>query len=691
MNCLTLDHNTWFRCIVIIFLTISNAESSKSASDVKYCHGVDYNETIGQQFIACAVSPEVAIIACDSEYQTELEFAVANELYEECSQPQCVYYSMELAFRWNATSLCYSEKNNTGDEDQCWESAYNDFYTSGDLLSTLATFCFATAAPSLIPTSYPSAYPTQWCDGEEYTEAIGANFVACGLRWTRLTVLKVEACDEDYQDALYFGIANNLYTACNMPYCVWANLDYAFLWDEKKECYAEVYNDTNAECWSGPDSFYYAMGYLEDKLDLICFDTVTPTPMPTENPSSFPTENPTESPTNAPTTLPSPTPTNNPTLHPTWTPTMVPSQTPTATPTMVPSQTPTATPTRTPTWTPTNNPTNYPTATGSPTIYPTTGFPTVDPTTGSPIVYLTTGSTTGSPTVHPTEKPTSNPTMPSVNIIPLDSSVLVSANVRCITKQQIAGTRAPLGRVVNVTVENIGIDSYSKLSRDMTGLEGDGFLIQWLVVLTRKDRTEDLVELIKAGNITKELTQELVTEFNNSNCSMIVENITASSLTNVSTMTLKNDSLLVALTCGLIIIALCIFFAVICCRRYKSDSDSQTSDGFPYEEHQDIFAGSSDQVGKTANTTTQAGGAGAIATRTKKRSKSVSFTGKAFSDSEAGVVETKGKKTPVTNGQKATETRETNGKKEPTPRETNGKKEPTPRGDGEVISMSNWV
>jgi len=634
MDCLTLAHNKWFGCAVIFFLANTNAESSISASDVKFCHGVDYNETIGQQFIDCAETLQVVLNACDSEYQTKLEFAVANELYETCSQPQCVYYSMELAFRWNANSLCYSEKNNTGVEDQCWESEYNDFYTSGDLLNTLATFCYAEPASSLIPTSYPSAYPTQWCDGDEYTDDIGTTFVSCGTWYNYVTVLKVEACDKDYQDALYFGIANQLYETCVIPFCVWANLDYAFLWDAEKECYAEVYNDANAECWSGINSIYYANGKLEEKLDSICFDTVTPTTMPTETPSSPPTEDPTGSPTNPPTTFPSPTPTASPTMHPTQTPTKVPSQTPTATPTSTPTNTPTNAPTNFPTAVPSQIPTNYPTTFPShrPTVYPTTGSPTVHPTTGSP-------------TVHPTEKPSVKPTMPWVPRTSLDSSVFVSADVSCITKQQIAGTIAPLGRVVNVSRQEIGIESYSKLSNDMAGHEGDGFWIQWLVVLTSMERTEDLLELIQAGDITKELTQEFETEFKNSNCSMIVENITAWSLKGPSAMTLKSDNLWVALTCGLIIIAFCILCAVMCCRWYKSDKGSRASDSPPYEEYQDTSAGSnnSDKVGNTVNTIT-AGGAGTIAPNIKK-SKRVSFISGAHTGDEG------------TNGKVATTTR----------------------------------
>jgi len=414
-------------------------------------------------------------------------------------------------------------------------------------------------------------------------------------------------------------------------------LDYAFLWDEEKECYAEVYKDADAECWSGKNRFYYSSGDLEKKIGSICFDTVTPTPMPTETPSLPPTEDPTGSPTNAPTTFPSPTPTVNPTTHPT------------ETPTKVPSQTPTRTPTSTPTNTPTSTPTNYPTS-NRPTVHPTTGSPTVSPT-NTPTNY----PTSNRPTVYPTTgKPTVNPTMPSV---PRTSgSVFVSANVSCITKQQIAATIAPLGRVMNVSGQEIGIDDYSKLSRDMTGLEDDGFWIQWHVVLTREDRTEDLVESIKAGSITKELVSEFETEFNNSNCIMIVESITAWSLMDGSTMAHSDDSSpLVLLICGVIIIltSLC---AVLCCRRYKSEKDSQSSDDCPYEEHQDTFAGSisniTDRVG-TTNTTTQAGGLVAVAPKIKK-SKRVSFTSTGYTGNEAGMEQTTGKKTRGTNGKKAT-------------------------------------
>lgn len=572
---------------------------------------------------------------------------------------------MELAFRWTSGVLwssCYVAKHNTGFEDDCWESDNNDFYTSGVLLKFSETLCYPTLAPSSIPTPeplsiptrvpssipshYPSAYPTQWCDGEEYTDAVGADFVKCGTIYNFVTVLKVEACDEDYQDALYFGIANQLYETCVIPLCVWANLDYAFLWDDEKECYAEVYNKSDADCWSGKDSRFYTSGKLEEKLSSICFGTVPPTPMPTETPSLPPTDDPTGSPTNAPTTFPSPTPTVDPTTNPTQTPTEVPSQTPTRTPTSTPTYTPTDTPTSYPTLVPSKIPTNYPTAFPShrPSVYPTTGSPT------APL----------------TEKPTVNPTMPWV---PRTSgSIFVSANVSCITKPQIAGTIAPLGRVMNVSGQEIGIDSYSKLSRNMTGLEDDGFWIQWQVVLTREDRTEHLVESIKAGDITKELVSEFETEFNNPNCNMIVESITAWSLKDLSTTATKNDNspgslwVVLVLACVFIIIALCILCVVLCRRRYKSDKDSQSSDGCPYEEHQDTFAGSNITAKvETANTTTQAGGA--VTLVPIKKSKRVSFTSTGYTGNEAGMAPTNGKKTRGSNGTKATKTRGANGTK----------------------------
>lgn len=581
MELLTLAHLKWFRCIVIFF-ALSNAQSILSASDLKYCYGDNYTETLGNLFIRCAESTiDVTITACDPEYQDELEFGIANNLYETCSDPLCVYYSYELAFRWNTTLSCYAVKNNTGYEEQCWESEYNTFYATGHLVFVLESICFETAIPTQLPSSAPSVFPTQWCDGVEYNDTIESEFLSCA---TLITDLNVEACDQDYQDDLYFGIANELYLRCENPKCVYATLYLSFVWEDSMECYATTYvDDTNVQCWSGRDSFYYTYGSLEEKLELICFDTVTPTLTPTASPSSPPTEDPTRSPTNAPTTYPSPSPTRHPTPYPTETPTMF----PTLIPTMVPSQTPT----QMPTWSPSVNPTTTPSNT--PTI--------------------ATNTPTNTPTTFPTENPTSTPTMPSVERTSDDSSFYVSAEVTCITKLQIADTVTALGRVVNVTGQEIGIDSYYNFSMIMTGLEVEGFWIRWLVVLP--DRDDELVEMIDAGNITDDLTQEFATDFNISSCSMIIENLTAESLMDASPLE-TDDYVLWPLICGMIIFVLYFLFVILCfTRKSNQESDSKTPDG-----PQDISAGSV-QVGTTAGATTVTGGAGS------SKSKSVSFTG----------------------------------------------------------------
>jgi len=258
--------------------------------------------------------------------------------------------------------------------------------------------------------------------------------------------------------------------------------------------------------------------------------------------------------------------------------------------------------------------------------------------------------------------------MPWVRITSHSLSILVSANVSCITKQQIADTIIPLGRAVNVTGQEIGIDSYFKWSSNITDFENDGYFIRWLIVVPTKEINFERVRLMNAKDITNELTQEFENEFNNSNCSMITENITWSlmdlDLDSAPTLT-KSDSILVPFICGVIIFLLCILCIGICHRRCKSDTvwESKTSEGCPYEEHQDPSAESNisdkgDKAGKTPGAIT-AGGAVTIATKVKK-GKSVSFI---CTVNEAGSVQTNGKKTRGTNGEKATKTRGTDGEK----------------------------
>jgi len=561
MDLLALAHLKWLSCIVIFF-PLSNAQS---ASDFEYCYGADYTEDIGNSFIGCAgVNMNVTITACDSEYQADLEFAIANGLYQTCLNPRCVFSNLEVAFFWNITTSCYGEKLNTGSEEYCWESRFNTFYSSGTLAMFLSALCYSTAIPTEVPTSYPSAFPTQWCDGKEFNDTIGEDFLTCASNLVDGVTL--ETCDPDDQDDLYFGIANELYYRCEEPYCIYASSDIAFFWSDASECYELQYSDTNGDCWETIRySYYYLSGDLAEDLELICFDTAGPTLTPTETPTSSPTLHPTD----APTTYPTLYPTRTPTMHPTQAPTMAPSQTPTVTPTMTPSNTPTSMGMNTPTNVPTNTPTNV-----------------------------------------PTETPTPRPTMPWVERTSDASSFFVSADVSCITLNQVGGTLEPLGRVVNVTGQKIGIDSYGYSSMNMAGLEVDGFRIQWLVVLP--ERREELVEMIKAGNMTDALIQEFRTEFNTSNCSIIVENMSAKSLMEALPQR-KADYHLLPWICGMTIIVLCILCVILWFTHRKWDEDSKTPDDFPYEEHQDISAGT------TAGTTTVIGGAGS-------KSKSVSFT-----------------------------------------------------------------
>jgi len=556
MDLLALAHLKWLSCIVIFF-PLSNAQS---ASDFEYCYGADYTEDIGNSFIGCAgVNMNVTITACDSEYQADLEFAIANGLYQTCLNPRCVFSNLEVAFFWNITTSCYGEKLNTGSEEYCWESRFNTFYSSGTLAMFLSALCYSTAIPTEVPTSYPSAFPTQWCDGKEFNDTIGEDFLTCASNLVDGVTL--ETCDPDDQDDLYFGIANELYYRCEEPYCIYASSDIAFFWSDASECYELQYSDTNGDCWETIRySYYYLSGDLAEDLELICFDTAGPTLTPTETPTSSPTLH----------------PTHTPTIHPTLTPTMAPSQVPTVTPTMSPSYTPTSMQT--------NTPTNV-----------------------------------------PTETPTPRPTMPWVERTSDASSFFVNAEVSCITLHQVGGTLAPLGRVLNVTGQKIGIDDYAYSSMIISGLEVDGFSIQWLVVLP--ERREELVEMINAGNMTDALIQEFGTEFNTSNCSIIVENLSAQSLMEALQQR-RADYHLLPWIIGMTIFVLCILCVILCFVHKKQDEDSKTPDDFPYEEHQDISAGSV-QVGTTAGTTTVTGGADA-------KSKSVSFTSVVIANNEGG-------------------------------------------------------
>jgi len=512
------------------------------------------------------------------------------------------------------------------------------------------------------PTNSPTL-ADRYCYGAEYTSNMGNQFVSCG-NW-HLPDLNVKACDDGLQDDLYFGVANKLYATCWRAECVYTSLWLGFRWDEWNKCYFAVYNDGNqTDCWEdNEDGFFWISGELATALDLLCFDTqaptVTPTPMPpTENPTAPPTtgpttnptetptkaptetptvastEKPTAVPTTAPTQYPSPDPTTNPTQTPTQTPTMTPTQTPTqrtAVPTTAPTQYPSPDPTTNPTQTPTQTPTMTPTLTPTqkPTM-PATLTPTQNPTqTPSQKPSMTpTLTPTQNPTKTPTQTPTKNPTRTPTQTpiqrptltptkIPTHantSSVLLSAEVSCITEKEIADTIAPLARVLNVLERMISIYSYSELTLNITGLEVAGFLIHYVAQVYD---TDELFGLITADNITNEFAQELATEFNNASCNITVVSITAS---RSDASTDGYGQWLLPLICGVLIFLLCILCIMYLRRRAKSHEEEDMNEGLtPGTEMYVQTTDRSDFVQSTAGVageTTGTGGGVITATQT---------------------------------------------------------------------------
>jgi len=585
MNCILHALTKWFPCITICFLLGSGYGSEPSlltevptTVPTYFCYGVDYNETIEEEFISCAsATSSASVVACDPENQVKLEFAIANKLYESCSEPNCVYFSLELAFLWMEKSQCYFEKYNGDDETDCFELSYNSFYANGDLDVAMQAMCNQTAKPTNSPT-----IAERYCYGTEYTSEIGQNFVSCGI-W-HLPDLDVETCDDDLQDNLNFGVANNLFATCWSAECVYSSLELAFRWDEESKCYSAVYNDVSEEqCWGKYYISFYISGQLATALDLICFDSQAPTAIPTYIPTMAPTEKPTMSPTNAPTEKPTMSPTNAPTTNPTQTPTSA----PTVTPTMAPTEKPTAIPTTAPTTNPTQTPTSAPTQT------PTQG-PSMTPTQ--------------TPTLRPTLTPTRFPTHANT------SSVLLSAEVSCITEKQIVDTIAPLGRVLNVLQRMVSIYSYAEFTWNITGLEVAGFLIHYDILVYD---TEELFELITADNITNEFAQELATEFNNASCNITVVSITAS---RSDASTDGYGQWLLPLICGVIIFLLCILCIMYLRRRAKSHEEEDMNEGLtPGTEMYVQTTDRSDFVQSTAGVageTTGTGGGVITATQT---------------------------------------------------------------------------
>jgi len=380
---------------------------------------------------------------------------------------------MELAFRWIRYRKCYDAIYNTGSEWLCWEGAYNNFYANGALSTSLAAICFDTVAPTSQPTIVPTPEPTQFpslsCDGEEYTDALGDAFLECGNH--SIPQLVLETCDVEFQEDLYFGVANELFSNCSMPECVYMGLEYAFRWSDNDTCYKANLNDGNQrECWEENNENFWKTGDLAATLELIC--TNTPTHIPTEDP----TLNPTETPTARPTLIPVISPTNYPTLNPTFTPTTTPTMAPTSTPTL------------TPTLNPSQNPTNA------------TNF-----------TQITT----------PSSLPTSSPL----------HSVSMSARISGIREAQISDTIAPLARATNVSDEMISVESYINVTWNVARrrLQISGFSIDYLIQVLQEDDATELIEVVMADNFSSLFIWELALELNISAANITIEGITATS------------------------------------------------------------------------------------------------------------------------------------------------------------------
>lgn len=259
---------------------------------------------------------------------------------------------------------------------------------------------------SVIAADEPTSYPTQFCEGVEYTAEIGEQFLlACN---SSISNLAVTACDSSYQEELEWGIANQLYASCARAFCVFNSLDLGFKWMAFTQCYSVLWYDSSVSfCWNGAWSGFYANGELNDTLSSICWHKA-PTLNPTEAPTNVPSENPSQSPTRFPTAAPTNMPTKTPSLQPTVVPTESPSQQPTWSPTQDPSPSPTETPTEQPSQPPSESPTVQPSQ--NPSQAPSLG-PTVDPSQ-SP-TWNPTENPTQSPTAIPSQLPSQSPTVPT--------------------------------------------------------------------------------------------------------------------------------------------------------------------------------------------------------------------------------------------------------------------------------------
>jgi len=131
-----------------------------SFGPTQYCDGAVYNDALGVAYLVCRnySIPELEVETCDSKFQEDLEFGIANELFSNCSMAECVYSSLDYAFTWNDDDGCYKVLFN-GIHKECWEDS-DVYWTSGDLEAALGVICFD-KAPTSHPTEHPTEHPTQ--------------------------------------------------------------------------------------------------------------------------------------------------------------------------------------------------------------------------------------------------------------------------------------------------------------------------------------------------------------------------------------------------------------------------------------------------------------------------------------------------------------------------------------------------
>jgi len=585
-------------------------EVSPTESPTDFCYGAEYTDEIGGKFTDCAKNKinDISVSACEPTFQEHVEFAIANELYQKCSVPTCVYFSLEVAFRWLKRRSCYLQTYNN--ENMCWKRS-NNFFKNGNLEKRLKEICFETAAPSkspslpptphpsrapslspttLLPTRSPSRSPsrlptpapskfptqiTQGCEGVQISGDLLQNFEDCGSQ--TFENLSVRTCGVDVQDELSFAIANELYTNCSSPQCVYASLDYAFWWDKVGECYKAIPEDGNqTECWEDDNSKFFTSGNLSKALGEIC---------------SYPTYSPTYNTTTTPTGLPTPVQSVSPTSYSSPIPT-APTPLSTVPPTVYTSPMPTSTlaPTADSTSNPTANLTDH-------TLNQTLGrtpTPTLAPTQDP----------TESPSEHPTGQPTQRPTLttesPTSVPTPPSNSVLISAKIHGITEMQIEQTIEPLRRVLNNSEWMINIATYSAITSNLADkrrLEVIGFLIHYIVDFLQKHEAEELRKIIMSGSLIKEFAEELATEFDISQGNITVDSIIATGMTGNADTTSRG---LVGWILGLVFCILCICLLVIICvlgSRYKKVIKSQSLGKDARDKELKTF-GNSSQIGE---------------------------------------------------------------------------------------------